>query len=93
MVILPAEHLYIEALPGTHPVLEEFKMQHRALDVAKARAELRQKELENLRRAARIVAGDLGETEADRKIVIEDGPASVVATVTTEEPGTGAPRP
>jgi hypothetical protein len=30
MVIVPSNSLYIEALPGTHPLLEDFKLMHRA---------------------------------------------------------------
>jgi hypothetical protein len=41
MVIVPSDQLYIEALPGTHPILEDFKLIHRALDVKKVQAEVR----------------------------------------------------
>ena len=51
---MPSNSLYIEALPGTHPLLEDFKLIHRALDVKKAQAEVRHAELENLRLAARL---------------------------------------
>ena len=51
MVIVPSNSLYIEALPGTHPLLEDFKLIHRAIDVKKVQAEARHAELENLRLA------------------------------------------
>ena len=41
MVIVPSDQLYIEALPGTHPILEDFKLIHRALDVKRVQAEVR----------------------------------------------------
>ena len=40
MVIVPSDQLYIEALPGTHPILEDFKLMHRALNVKKVQAEV-----------------------------------------------------
>ncbi|GAA4255909.1 hypothetical protein GCM10022255_066640 [Dactylosporangium darangshiense] len=53
---MPTKSLYIEALAGTHPLLEDFKLIHRALDVKKVQAELRRAELENVRLAARACA-------------------------------------
>jgi hypothetical protein len=70
MVIVPSDQLYIEALPGTHPILEDFKLMHRALDVKKVQAEVRRAELENLRLAARLVNGEYGDPDVERKIVI-----------------------
>ena len=52
-VIVPTNSLYIECLVGTHPLLEDFKLIHRALDVKKVQAEVRRAELENIRLAAR----------------------------------------
>ncbi len=43
----------------------------------KVKAEVRQVELENLRKAARLAAGERDDPDIDRKIVIE-GAASVV---------------
>lgn len=78
MVIVPSDQLYIEALPGTHPLLEDFKLKHRALDVMKVQAEVRKAELENLRLAARLARGELGDPDVEKKIVIEGGvPVSV----------------
>ena len=54
-VIVPTSSLYIEALVGTHPLLEDFKLLHRALDVKKVQAEVRHAELENVRLAARAL--------------------------------------
>jgi hypothetical protein len=70
---VPSDQLYIEALPGTHPILEDFKLMHRALDVKKVQAEVRHAELENLRLAARLARGELGDPDVEKKIVIEGG--------------------
>ncbi len=73
MVIVPSNSLYIEALPGTHPLLEDFKLIHRAVDVKKAQAEARHAELENLRLAARLANAELGDPDVEKKIVVEGG--------------------
>jgi hypothetical protein len=73
MVIVPSDQLYIEALPGTHPILEDFKLIHRALDVKKVQAEVRRAELENLRLAARLASGEYGDPDVEKKIVVESG--------------------
>jgi hypothetical protein len=80
MVIVPSDQLYIEALPGTHPILEDFKLIHRALDVKKVQAEVRHAELENLRLAARLANGEYGDPDVEKKIVIEGGGTPVINT-------------
>jgi hypothetical protein len=76
MVIVPSNSLYIEALPGTHPLLEDFKLIHRAIDVKKAQAEARRAELENLRLGARLSADERGDPDID-KVVVVDGRRNV----------------
>jgi hypothetical protein len=71
LVIVPSSSLYIEALPGTHPLLEDFKLIHRALDVKKVQAEVRHAELENIRLASRALKGKDGDPDVDKKIVVE----------------------
>jgi hypothetical protein len=73
LVVIPTDSLYIEALPGTHPVMEDFKMIHRALDVKKVQAEVRRAEVENLRLAARLLSGEREDPDVERKIVISAG--------------------
>jgi hypothetical protein len=73
MVILPSKQLYIEALPGSHPLLEDFKLIHRALDVKKAQAEVRKAEIENLRLAARLENVELGDPDIDKVVVVGSG--------------------
>lgn len=72
-VIVPTDSLYIEALVGTHPLLEDFKLIHRALDVKKVQAETRHAELENVRLAARALRGEDEDPDIERKVVIEGG--------------------
>ena len=67
----------IEALPGKHPVMEDFKLAHRALDVKKVQADVRSQELENLRRAARVLGGDLTDPRVDKNITITGGNPAV----------------
>lgn len=70
-VVVPTASLYIEALVGTHPLLEDFKLIHRALDVKKVQAEVRHAELENIRLAARALRGKDEDPDIERKIVVE----------------------
>ncbi|BCY09113.1 hypothetical protein [Actinoplanes sp. L3-i22] len=77
LVVVPTSALYIEALTGTHPLLEDFKLIHRALDVKKVQAEVRHAELENVRLAARALKGKDEDPDIDRKIVITDADADV----------------
>jgi hypothetical protein len=71
-IIVPSHSLYIEALPGTHPLLEDFKLIHRAVDVKKAQAEARHAELENLRLASRLETGVLSDPDIDKMVVVAD---------------------
>ena len=73
LVIVPTNSLYIECLVGTHPLLEDFKLIHRALDVKKVQAEVRRAELENIRLAARALKGEHEDPDIETKIVIEGG--------------------
>ncbi len=79
-VIVPTNSLYIECLVGTHPLLEDFKLIHRALDVKKVQAEVRRAELENIRLAARALEGQREDPDIEKKIVIEGGEGVVIPT-------------
>jgi len=78
-LVIPTGSLYIEALPGAHPILEDFKLAHRAIDVKKVQAEVRTAEMENLRMAARLLADEREDPRVDKKIVIE-GAAGVTVS-------------
>jgi hypothetical protein len=77
-VIVPTNSLYIECLVGTHPLLEDFKLAHRVLDVKKVQAEVRHAELENVRLAARALEGERDDPDIEKKIVIESKNATSV---------------
>jgi hypothetical protein len=78
-IIVPTDSLFIEALPGAHPILEDFKLFHRAVDVKKVQAEVRAAELENLRAAARLLAGEREDPNIEKKVIIEGGTGVIVA--------------
>lgn len=80
VLIVPTNSLFIEALPASHTLLEKFKLDHRMIDVKKAQAEARQKELDNVRMAARILSGERGDPHVDKKILIEGGSGFVIPT-------------
>jgi hypothetical protein len=77
LIVVPTGQLFIDALKGSQALLEKFKEVHRALDVLKVQEEVRQAELENLRRAARIIANEREDPDVD-KIVRVEGASSVV---------------
>ena len=45
-IVVPRDALFIEALPGAHPILENFKLLHRQIDAADAQENLRLKKME-----------------------------------------------
>lgn len=78
-IIVPTGQLFIEALPGFHPLLEDFKLLHRIEDVRKVKAEVRHAELENLRLAARLLENQndpnkdnlLEDPDIEKRIIVE----------------------
>ena len=84
-VIVPTGALFVEALPGSHTVMQEDSLFHRRMDAEKAalgveeaRAQLRTSELENLRLAKRLLADELGDPKVDLMIHSEGTPAGVI---------------
>jgi hypothetical protein len=75
LIIVPTGQLFIEALPGRHPLLEDFKLRHRLEDVRKVHAEVRHAELENLRLASRLVQDKpvLSDPDIEKRIVVDKG--------------------
>jgi hypothetical protein len=69
-IIVPTGSLYIESLPAAHPVLEDFKLKHRELDVFKVQAEVRKMEFENIRYAARLLAKEREDPDVEKKVVV-----------------------
>ena len=76
-IIVPTDSLFIEALPGKHALLEDFKLMHRAIDVKKVQAEVREMEIDNIRQAARILNDEL-DSGIDKKVIIEGNPSRTI---------------
>jgi hypothetical protein len=77
-IVVPSDSLFIEALTGAHPLLEDFKLLHRAVDVKKVQAEVRAVEFENLRFAARLREGEREDPTVEKKILVEGGSTTLV---------------
>lgn len=77
-IIVPTNSLYVEALPAAHPILEDFQLMHRGIDVKKVQAEVRKLELENLRYAARILGNEFEDPDIERKLVISSDNQSII---------------
>lgn len=78
--MVPMDAMYIEALPGTTPILENFKLLHRQIDAADAQEDLRLKKMEKLRYAQRLLNDELDDPETDAKYVFEGAPGVSVGT-------------
>ena len=78
-IVVPTDSLFIEALPGVHPILEDFKLFHRVIDVKKAQAGVRAAEFENLRAAARLLAGEREDPNIEKKVIVEGGGNVIVS--------------
>ena len=78
VLTVPTSSLFIEALVANSSLIERFKEQHRIMDVKMVQAQVRQRELDNLRYAARLLAGEREDPEIDRKIVVEGGVSNVI---------------
>ncbi|MEM9680819.1 MAG: hypothetical protein AAF901_10895, partial [Bacteroidota bacterium] len=81
-IILPTGQIYMEALKGETTLLEDFKLSHRGLDVLKVQEEVREKRLENLRRAGRMVNGevDFDDPNVDKYVKIIGGDETILNT-------------
>ena len=82
-IVLPLNCLYVEALPGAKSLLEPFKLQHRAIDVQKAKAERYAMILENARLEARLHSLDFEDPQIDKLVKLE-GTASQVIVDTSD---------
>ena len=81
-IVMPTGQIYMEALVGTHTLLEPFKLAHRGYDALAAREELRRKGLENLRYAARMTSAtpDFEDPDVDKNVKIKGGNGIIVDT-------------
>lgn len=73
-IVVPTGSLFIETLVDQNPILEDFKLRHRELDVFRAIEDSRKVSLENLRLASRLLNAERGDPEIDKKIVVQGGP-------------------
>jgi hypothetical protein len=80
VLVVPTNSLFIQCLPDTESLIERFKKEHRMIDVKKVQSEVREKELENIRRAARILEGERGDPSIDKKVLIEGSVQPAVET-------------
>ncbi|SEJ71810.1 hypothetical protein [Demequina mangrovi] len=77
-IIVPTDQLYIEALPGRHPVLEEFKLRHRMLDAERVEVEIHTARIDALRSEMRVRRLDFDDPDADKYVrVITDQPRNM----------------
>ena len=78
VIVVPSDLLFIAVLPGTHPILENFKLLHRAIDLLRAAAELEEHQVELIRLKARLMSLLLGDPEIDKRVEItsKGGPVS-----------------
>ncbi len=69
-IVVPTGSLFIETLVDQNPILEDFKLKHRELDVYMADEDVRRKGLENIRLAARLLNAEREDPEIDKKILV-----------------------
>jgi hypothetical protein len=73
-VVVPTDLLFIEALPGAHPLLEDFKLGHRETDLQIAK-------LEQIRREALLLSGKYHDPDIDKSISLQGAPTTFLTEV------------
>lgn len=73
-IVVPMDAMYIEALPGSRPILEDFKLLHRQIDAADAQEDLRLKKMEKIRYAQRLLEGRTDDPESDARYEFTGNP-------------------
>ena len=91
-IVVPLDAMYIEALPGAHPILENFKLLHRQIDAADAQENLRLKKVEKLRYVQRLLGDELEDPSVTGRYVFEGAPGATVSPP-MPTPGSGGPPP
>lgn len=86
-VVVPMDAMYIEALPGATPILEDFKLLHRQIDVADAQEEVRMKKMEKIRYAQRLLDGRTDDPASDTRYEFTGNPDMDFAIA---QPGNGS---
>lgn len=75
-IVVPTHSLFIETLADPNPILEDYKLKHRQLDVMKAAEETRRAAIDNLRRAARLVNAERGDPDFEKQTIVAGVSAS-----------------
>jgi len=70
-IVVPTGSLFIEAMVDENPVIEDYLLKHRELDVFDVNEKVRRAGLENIRLAARLLNAEREDPDIDRKIVVE----------------------
>jgi hypothetical protein len=70
-IVVPTGSLFIETLVDQNPILEDFKLKHRELDVFDVNEKVRKAGLENIRLAARLLNEERSDPDIDKKILVE----------------------
>lgn len=83
ILVVPTNSLFIEALPAGHSLIERFKAAHRMIDVKAAQEKLRGDALENVRRAARLLADEREDPNIDHRVLIQGSVPGVVVPTPT----------
>jgi hypothetical protein len=78
-IVVGTGNLYIEALPGAHSIMEQYKHLHRQIDVKTAQENLRGAALNSVRKAERILNGELEDPDIEATYRFEDAATQVVA--------------
>ena len=69
-MIVPTGSLYIEVMASENTLMEGFKLQHRQIDVEKARAGVMSQSIDNFRRIKRILKSDLEDPEIEKIVKV-----------------------
>jgi len=69
-MIVPTGSLYIEVMASENTLMEGFKLNHRQIDVEKARAEVMSRTVDNLRRIKRVLKSQLEDPEIEKIVNI-----------------------
>jgi hypothetical protein len=71
LVLVPTDMLYIEALTGANPVMENYKLTHRRLDAELVREKVKAEAINNLRMTALLSSGNFVDPDIDKQIFIK----------------------
>ncbi|WP_158859759.1 hypothetical protein [Lunatibacter salilacus] len=77
-IVVPMDATYIEAILGSTPLLENFKLLHRQIDAADAQEGLRLKKMEKIRYAQRLLMDELDDPEIEAKYVFEGNDSATI---------------